>query len=146
MSHNTEGWVGVDLDGTLAVYTKGDYNSFTIGPPIPKMVSRVKTWLKEGKKVKIFTARANPETETAGRFEVCLRIIREWCLQHLGEELEITCSKDYHCYEIWDDRAIQVIPNTGITKDEIIEEKDNVINLLREALLSRWKIPDVIGL
>jgi hypothetical protein len=108
-----QGYIAVDLDGTLSVYTKGDYNSFKVGPPIPKMVNRVKLWLAEGKKVKIFTARANPNTETPERLEKCLQVIREWCQEHLGQVLEITCSKDYHCYEIWDDRAVQVIPNEG---------------------------------
>ena len=50
-----KGWIGVDLDGTLAVY----YDWEIIGDPIPLMVERVQQWLKEGKHVKIFTARVS---------------------------------------------------------------------------------------
>jgi hypothetical protein len=111
------GWIGVDLDGTLSVYTKGDYSAFIVGPPIVKMVNRVKKWLAEGKRVKIMTARVNPKTETPERLEKVKAIIRVWCREFIGQELELTCEKDYHMYELWDDRAVQVIPNTGIRAD-----------------------------
>lgn len=48
------GWIGVDLDGTLAEYT-GWHGPGHIGPPIPKMLDRVKNWLAEGVDVRIFT-------------------------------------------------------------------------------------------
>lgn len=44
------GWIGVDLDGTLAEYHGWDDGR--IGAPIPKMVQRVKQWLAEGKEVR----------------------------------------------------------------------------------------------
>lgn len=51
-----EGWIGIDLDGTLAEYD-GWKGVEHIGKPIPSMVKRVKEWISEGKDVRIFTAR-----------------------------------------------------------------------------------------
>lgn len=42
-----QGWIGVDLDGTLAHYD-GWKGADHIGEPIPAMVERVKQWLSEG--------------------------------------------------------------------------------------------------
>ena len=43
------GWIGVDLDGTLAFH--GEWLGHThIGEPIPLMLKRVKLWLSEGTK------------------------------------------------------------------------------------------------
>jgi hypothetical protein len=53
------GWIGVDLDGTLAYYDKNDYDPLHIGYPLVPMVRRVKAWIKEGKDVRIFTARVD---------------------------------------------------------------------------------------
>ena len=50
------GWIGVDLDGTLATFDASDPD--VVGPPIPAMVQRVKRWLQEGREVRIVTARA----------------------------------------------------------------------------------------
>ena len=100
------GWIGVDLDGTLAHY-EGFGDGKKIGKPIPLMLERVKGWLKQKKEVKIFTARV------AYRNEGQKRIIKEWCVKHIGQELPITCFKDFRMTELWDDRAIQVEKNTG---------------------------------
>jgi len=50
------GWIGVDLDGTLAIYTELT-PLLKIGEPIPPMVDRVKRWIAEGHEVRIMTAR-----------------------------------------------------------------------------------------
>jgi hypothetical protein len=50
------GWIGVDLDGTLAQYGKWA-GIYYIGKPIPLMMARVKKWLAQGKDIRIFTAR-----------------------------------------------------------------------------------------
>lgn len=108
------GWIAVDLDGTLAHYT-GWKNFRDIGDPIPLMLERVKKWLKQGKTVKIFTARVAIDDPIA-----LLEIegaIRAWCLKHIGQELEITCKKDMTMIELWDDRCIQVVPNFGSRVD-----------------------------
>jgi len=103
------GWIGVDLDGTLAEYHGWDPKNIGIGKPIPAMQARVKQWLAEGKKVKIMTARIN---HTVGSAFVRDEI-EQWCLEHLGERLEVTCTKDYAMIELWDDRAVRVKANEG---------------------------------
>lgn len=110
---NTEsashGWIGVDLDGTLAHYTEWRGPEH-IGEPIPAMVERVRGWLAEGREVRIFTARvACDGWERVKR----VRAIAAWCRMHLGQELEVTCTKDMHMIELWDDRAVTVAQNTG---------------------------------
>lgn len=100
------GWIGVDLDGTLAKYDGWKGPGF-IGEPVPAMVERVKRWLAEGKEVRIFTARVYMDNGSQKAF------IQDWCEQHIGQRLEVTNVKDYGMIEIWDDRAVQVEFNTG---------------------------------
>ena len=107
-------WIGVDLDGTLAEYD-GWQGPQHIGRPIQPMVDRVADWLKEGKAVKIMTARVSHDG-TRERIEdanSALDAIQAWCVAVFGFPLEVTNIKDYGMVELWDDRAIQVIPNTG---------------------------------
>lgn len=112
-------WYAIDLDGVLAVYNGNiDHpKALTfIGDPVPKMVDRIKTMLAEGKDVRIFTARIGERTlffnphVTAGEV---IDAIQKWCKKHIGQKLIVTCIKDYGMIELWDDRCIQVIPNTG---------------------------------
>jgi hypothetical protein len=102
-----EEFIGVDLDGTLAEYDhwRGPEH---IGEPVPKMLARVKKWLADGKKVKIFTARASGKDS-----EKAIKVIKEWCKEHIGQELEVTCEKDPMMLEMWDDRAVRVKKNKG---------------------------------
>ena len=113
---SNKGWIGVDLDGTLAEYY-GWVSETHIGPPIPKMVDRVKKWVEEGQKVKIMTARAYPARSGKTDVKEVIKNIENWCLEHVGTKLEVTYEKDYNMIELWDDRAIQVIPNTGVRAD-----------------------------
>ena len=105
-------WIGVDLDGTLA--ESGERGSSTIGPPISKMVTRVKAWLLIGKDVRILTARAYPPGAKSAK-EVSR--VEAWCEIYLGTKLPVTCMKDYEMETLYDDRAVQVVHNTG----EIVE-------------------------
>ena len=98
------GWIGVDLDGTLAQYG-GFKGHGHIGAPIPRMVERVKAWLLSGVEVRVFTARAGDAVAEVA--------IGEWCLRHVGALLPVTNQKDHRMIELWDDRAVQVRPNTG---------------------------------
>jgi hypothetical protein len=126
-----EGWIGVDLDGTLAQYD-GWVNEMHIGGPIQPMVARVKAWLDAGHDVRIFTARVNDSLPLvtisvvessgpmAGIKEVWIRqdqhirsTIELWCQLHIGRTLPITNTKDYGMIELYDDRAVQVEANTG---------------------------------
>lgn len=112
MSHR--GWKGVDLDGTLAEYD-GWRGPAHIGAPVPRMVARVKAWLAAGDEVRIFTARVGPQPN--GEDLVARTAIIEWCEKHLGQPLLITATKDYGMVELWDDRCVQVVPNTGERAD-----------------------------
>lgn len=104
----------MDLDGTLAHY-EGWKGVNHIGEPISPMVHRVKAWLNEGKTVKIFTARMHGHGAPiiGGGTEDVKTPIEEWCLKHIGQVLEITNVKDFGMIELWDDRAIQVVTNSG---------------------------------
>src|SRR5690349_14881609 len=112
------GWIGVDLDGTLAEY-HGWKGELHVGPPIPRMVDRVKGWLAHGQAVKIITARVSPNQ---GRAQATItqieQTIKAWCQTHLGQELEVTCCKDFGMIELWDDRCVQVFTNTGLTWED----------------------------
>lgn len=130
---SNSGWIGVDLDGTLAFYDKWQGPQH-IGAPIPAMVARVKAWLADGRDVRIFTARVdggtvalsmgNADGESCRNVSLVEGYIKQWCLEHIGRELPVTCKKDYGMVELWDDRAVQVIPNTGRTiADELESER-----------------------
>ena len=105
---SSKGWIGVDLDGTLAYYES--FGDGSIGAPIKPMIRRIKHYLKQGKDIRILTARV---ANDFGDGEAIL-LIQRWCKEHLGKSLPITCSKDYHMYMLLDDRSVQVIPNKGI--------------------------------
>ena len=121
------GWIGVDLDGTLAEYN-GWVSEQHIGKPVPLMVERVKRWLVEGKEVRIFTARVDGGQagilmgdENSKRFEdvkAIKAVIEKWCMEHIGVILPITNIKDYGMIQLWDDRCVQVVANTGMTIQE----------------------------
>jgi hypothetical protein len=120
------GWIGVDLDGTLAHYDRWRGIDH-IGEPIAPMLSRVKRWLAEGRDVRIFTARIEAGTVRHGneiivRNEVknvaeTIRHIQNWTELHLGVRLPVTNRKDNEMLELWDDRAVQVERNTGRRMD-----------------------------
>lgn len=107
------GWIGVDLDGTLAHYD-GWRGPEHIGAPIKRMVDRIKGWLEAGHTVKIFTARVGGPPEEA---EPAREHIEAWTFAIFGQVLEVTSRKDYGMIQLWDDRAVQVIPNTGLRAD-----------------------------
>lgn len=104
------GWVGCDLDGTLAQHTTWRGEAY-IGPPIPEAVDRIKKLMASGWTIKILTARMsekNPEAK-----EITRRAISRWTLEHVGIALEAVSEKDYAMVALYDDRAIQVELNTG---------------------------------
>ena len=116
----TKGWIGVDLDGTLAHYDRWRGETH-IGAPIEKMVGHVKTWLKHGNyDVKVFTARVSSRDDQERA--AVEKAIHAWCEEHIGQRLEVVCAKDYAMVALFDDRATQVRPNTGITLAEECEE------------------------
>jgi hypothetical protein len=112
----SKGWIAVDLDGTLAEYGKWKGIEH-IGDPVPLMLARVKRWLSEGKQVKIFTARANAQE--------AIPYIQKWCRKHIGQVLPITATKDYGMIELWDDRCVQVVANTGRPVSAALNEMED---------------------
>lgn len=126
------GWIGVDLDGTLAHYDiwRGVEH---IGEPILPMIARVRNWLSEGRDVRIFTARIEaglppPGQEISARNEVrdiaeVTRHIQDWTERHLGARLPVTNRKDTEMIELWDDRCVQVERNTGQRMDRRPDSK-----------------------
>lgn len=100
------GWIGVDLDGTLAEYS--DYKR-EIGDPIPKMIQRVRGWINNGKEVRILTARGSTEPH---KYEQLIKAY-EWVKEHIGYPLEVTDKKDPLMIRLYDDRVRQVEEGTG---------------------------------
>lgn len=119
--------IAVDIDKTLAYYEEGDADKYGvdyIGEPIPEMVAKVKAEIANGSEVYIFTARANAASdsfEDQMKATMCVPAIMEWCKKHLGTVLPIAHRKLYIFTEIWDDRARQVWPNTGVFVTELME-------------------------
>ncbi len=101
---NFDEWIGVDLDGTLAVYDQWRGPDH-IGDPVPLMVERVRNWIANDYKVKIFTARASDPKQ--------IPPVKAWLKRHHLPDLEVTCSKDFAMAELWDDRCVTVRKNTG---------------------------------
>jgi hypothetical protein len=97
-------WIGVDLDGTLAIHDLWVSKNH-IGNPVLPMLNRVKSWINQGIRVKIVTARA---CQADG-----IPPVKAWLKKQGLPDLEVTNEKDFGMIELWDDRAIQVIPNTG---------------------------------
>ena len=92
-------FIGVDLDFTL----RSGMNSTSL--PVPKMLELIKYWISLGIKVKIITANAcSPER---------ILSIKLWLEKYDIGGLEITNKKSYGMRELWDDRAVTVVPNTG---------------------------------
>lgn len=114
MAHDLKGWIGVDLDGTLAHYD-GWQGADHIGEPIPAMLERVKRWIADGREVRILTARVSHDGSPSRVREAHFATVAiiNWCGTHLGSVLPVTCTKDYAMIELWDDRAVTVVANTG---------------------------------
>ena len=102
------GWIGVDYDGTLVD---------ELGQPVSKMVRRIRRWLAAGEEVRIVTARASSANRIGRSTAEMIEPVERMCLILFGRILPITCEKDFNMVELWDDRAVQVIPNTGERAD-----------------------------
>lgn len=95
-------WVGVDLDNTLAEQLphEDSFDGTKIGPPMPKMLAKVKQLLKDGKAVRIFTARIAHDPEGKVR-----DAIEKYCIEHIGQKLPVTNEKDPGMTELIDDKV-----------------------------------------
>ena len=97
-------WIGCDLDGTLA-YAEEFHGPEVIGEPIPAMVERIKDHIRQGEVVKIFTARASTPA--------AVQQIKEWLRKAGLPDLDVTNLKDHLMKLCYDDKAVQVVKNTG---------------------------------
>lgn len=116
-------WIGVDLDGTLSHYDEWvNWNVF--GEVIEPMRERILKWLAEGIEVRIFTARVGFDADicykTGEQFTRAqmVKAIQDWLEANGMPRLAVTHEKDNRMIELWDDRAVQVIKNTGRTLSE----------------------------
>lgn len=98
--------VAVDFDGTLAKHVT-PFDPKLAGKPIPKMLFRVKKFIKDGEKVVILTARVHSSINKTQR-RYTHKLIEAWCLKYLGKRLPITSEKSPLFKVMYDDRAIQV--------------------------------------
>lgn len=96
------GWIGIDLDGTLAESHTGEQ----IGKPIVSMVNKIQQWIAEGQDVRIVTARAVTLSGIA--------TVQRWLITQGLPLLTVTNMKDRHMLKLLDDRAIRIEKNTGI--------------------------------
>lgn len=123
VGRKSKGWIGFDLDGTLAEYGgwKGPQH---IGAPIPGTIQLVKRYLAAGREVRIFTARVDggkaalsvgvKEGAQYADVAAIRAVIERWCAEHIGVVLPITNIKDYGMDLLFDDRAVRIVRNTGI--------------------------------
>lgn len=116
-------WIGVDLDGTLAERVQDPDDPEAIGPPVYAMLSRVWKWLAEGRVVRVVTARAYPPGDAPGER---VQHVHAWLREWVGEDLPVTCCKDPGMEVLYDDRCIQVEPDTGrLVATEHLPSPDN---------------------
>jgi hypothetical protein len=132
-----EGWIGFDLDGTLATYD-GWKGIDHIGEPVKSMVELIRKLHHQGRRVKILTARVAPrklEDGTVGEQYIVVpdkcggatrqyahQYIYDWCHFNLGFVPEIVYAKDHLMLELYDDRVKQVEPNTGLVMENELEK------------------------
>jgi hypothetical protein len=121
------GWIGVDFDKTLARHESGE-SLDRGGAPVPQMVARVQAWLSNGRQVRIVTARVSPEWDDV---EHQRTVIEDWCEEHIGHKLPVQCHKDGGLVELWDDRAIGVVPNVGMPVTELAFALDRAMAMQR---------------
>lgn len=104
-SRSNQPWIGVDLDKVLASHEPGS-GLTAIGYPIPKMIARVRRWIRKGERIKIFTARASDQSQVP--------LIQAWLKKHGLPKLEVTNIKDPLMKLLLDDKAFHVRPNRGV--------------------------------
>lgn len=96
----------VDLDGTLAEEMH-PYDPKYIGPPVIDRIDIVKRWLKQGKKIVIFTSRMH-SSHTPAELQATKKLVTAWCVHYLGKRLPITAEKSPLFEKIFDNRAVGV--------------------------------------
>ena len=100
--------IAVDLDGTLAHYD-GWKGVGHIGAIIPSVANAILLAKKEGADIWIFTARVSDPKDAEEAGNAIVAYLTENGIPFDG----LTAIKHKFFTEFWDDRAIQVIKNTG---------------------------------
>jgi DNA-directed RNA polymerase beta subunit len=101
-----QGWVGFDLDGTLAYSEDGEFSKDKVGKPIEDMLELARGLVASGARIKIFTARAADKEN--------LPAVEAWLEEHGLGGTEITNVKDPGMRTLFDDRAMRVAKNKGL--------------------------------
>ncbi len=70
-----------------------------------------------GRNVKIMTARVSGNNQVS--IQEMSEAIQDWTEKHIGVRLPVTNEKDFEMIALFDDRAIQVIPNQGIIMENL---------------------------
>jgi hypothetical protein len=104
--------VGCNLDRTLAFFD-GWRGPMHIGRPIPAMVRCIQDHLAKGDHVTIFSSRIHDYEKMGVSAEQVTKAIGDWTEFNVGVRLPATNVKLHTFDRIYDDIAIQVIPNTG---------------------------------
>lgn len=111
-------WVGFDFDGTLTTTLNWDgTDDGSIGEHIRPMIERVQAYLDAGVEVRIVTARVARGWDKLGKHWLG---INQWAFETFGVYLPITSEKDPMMLRLYDDRAVQLIPNTGVMVEEAL--------------------------
>ncbi len=97
-------WIAVGLEGTLS--RAEGHPEFVLGEPIQPMISRVHSWLRAGVEVRVLTELAD---DFMGGIQV-----RYWLDSHGLGDVGITSTLDKDMQQLWDNRAIRTLRNTGI--------------------------------
>ena len=122
-SNGRRRWIGFDLDGTLANDDGQAHDPNHIGDPILAMVAVLRRHLAEDHHdIKIMTARVGSNVPDAER-ATAIKCIQQWCKMNLGQVFEITCEKDFQMARLYDDRAVGIVKNTGMTELQIFKKR-----------------------
>jgi hypothetical protein len=97
-------WIGFDFDSTLAMYHD---HPEKLGKPISGVIKIAKSYIKRGITCKVFTARAKDASSAQ------IKRIQDWTQKYLGKRLAVINEKDPFMIALYDDKAIQVEPNSG---------------------------------
>jgi hypothetical protein len=103
--------VAVDLDGTLAK-DSGWKGPEHIGEPVKPMLDLVNKLLDDGEDVVIFTARVHDGEKSTKEH------IKQWLKDHDLPDLEITNEKRPDMEKFYDDKAVAVEKNKGVSESE----------------------------
>lgn len=114
-----KGWIGFDLDGTLAEYTEWK-GADHIGKPIEPIIRIAKQYIEQGYTIKIFTARACVPEQ--------IPPVKKWCIENGLGDLEVTNQKDFGMILLYDDRCVQVMPNKGIILKNVLLDFINYLD------------------